>query len=281
MNQLNMKEPTGQDFSGISPEITDENGPENTKNMIVTPVFTDASQPTENQPPAKKAAPKRGKSWKKVGLKQMMQKRYQEVHGMSPEMKASLGDIEDAFDALAWGQSSNGKTNFCIQMMVQICLALKCRANYISWEEGHGKSFRDALLRQRVYDQLGNNMEIMDGGTFEEIKMQMAKNKSAKVWVIDSIQASGWTADQYAELKKRFVQGRKKKIFIVISWAQGKLPKGATADSIRFYANIKIPVEKFIAFPSGRYGGNKNYVIWEEGAKKKWGLKLFNKHKNS
>lgn len=247
---------------------------------ILTQVLPVPSEKPENQPTVKKPAPKNGKTWKKMGLKQMLQKEYKEVAGMSPEMKGALGDIEDAFDVIIWGDSANGKTNFCLEMAVQICLALNCKVNYISWEEGHGKSFRDALVRQRVHERLGNLMEIMDGGAYDEIRGLVKKNKSAKVWVFDSIQASGWTADQYAALKKECVMSRKKKIFIVISWATGKLPKGATAEAIKFFANIKIRVEKFIAFPTGRYGGNKNYIIWEEGAKRHYTPAQLRKHKN-
>lgn len=219
-------------------------------------------------------------SAKKMGLRQMIQKVYHEVSGMNAEMKASLGDIEDAFDVIIWGDSANGKTNFGLEMMVQICQALHSKAMYISWEEGHGKSFRDALMRQDVYNRIGNSMEIMDGGTFAEIKAKINRRKSPKVWVFDSIQASGFTQREYFDLKHSFVMSRRKKIFIVVSWAKGKQPYGATAEAIKYYANIKIPVEKFIAFPKGRYGGNKNFIIWEEGAKKAWGMKNYKKHKD-
>ena len=276
---MNTEAATAADLTAISLKKAPENGQNNAPEPTETELLTMAAQPAENQRPIKTPAPKKRNSWKKVGMKQMMQKVYGEVHGMTPEMKAALGDIEDAFDVIVWGDSANGKTNFSLEMVVQIGTALKCKANYISWEEGHGKSFRDALVRQQVFERIGNNMEVLDGGTYEEIKALLAKRKSPKVWVFDSIQASGWSANQYAALKNQFVLSRKKKIFIVISWASGKLPKGATAEAIKFYANIKIRVEKFIAFPTGRYGGNKNFIIWEEGAKKHWPTKLYNKHK--
>lgn len=217
---------------------------------------------------------------KKIALKQMFQKTYQEVQGLSPELKASLGDIEDAFDLIVWGDSAQGKTNFNLELAAQLSTALNCKVCYISWEEGHGKSLRDALIRHNLLERMGNNMEILDGGTFSEVKAMMQKRRSAKIWVFDSIQASGWSTDQYFELKKEFVLSKKKKIFMSVSWADGKMPSGAVARAIKYYANIKIRVEKFIAFPTGRYGGNKNFIIWPEGAQKGWGLKMYNKHKN-
>lgn len=265
-----------EDFSSyFEPEKPEKTAVLLQEKQLLPPV----AKAVENQPINPEKRPKKPISAKKMGIRQMTQKVYNEVNGMSDDMKASLGDIEDAFDVITWGDSANGKTNFSLEMVVQICKALHCKAMYISWEEGHGKSFRDALLRQDVYNRIGNSMEIMDGGTFAEIKAMINRRKSAKVWVFDSIQASGITQREYFDLKHSFVLSRKKKIFIVVSWAQGKQPKGATAEAIKFYANIKIRVEKFIAFPAGRYGGNKNFIIWEEGAKKAWGLRAYNKHK--
>jgi hypothetical protein len=126
---------------------------------------------------------------------------------------------------------------------------------------------------------VGNKLEIMDSCSFAELVHRMEKKKSAKIWVIDSLQASHLNESQCAELKQKFVMSRKKKIIFYISWADGKLPKGAAAKAVEFYAHIKIRVEGLIAFFKSRFGGNKNYVIWEEGAKRYWGLKAFNKHK--
>ena len=218
---------------------------------------------------------------KKIGLKQMYQKEYNAVPDLTPEMLATLGEIEDAFDMICWGDSGQGKTNFNMEVMCQLAIALDCKATYISWEEGHGKSLRNTLVRLNLLPRLGNRLEIMDGGTFEQVYAMMSKRKSTKIWVFDSIQASNFTQMQTAKLKNDFVLTKRKKILLYISWEKGTEPKGSTAEAVKYYANIKIRIEKFIAFPTGRYGGNKNYIIWPEGAKKKWGSKLFNKHKNS
>ena len=80
---------------------------------------------------------------KKVGLAQMMQKTYGDVPKLTAEMLATLGEIEDAFDMICWGDSGQGKTNFNMEVMCQFVIALDCKATYISWEEGHGKSLRN------------------------------------------------------------------------------------------------------------------------------------------
>lgn len=219
---------------------------------------------------------------KKIGLKQMYQKKYQEVNGLSPAMLASLGEIEDAFEMFSWGDSGNGKTNFVMEAMCQISTALNCKATYISWEEGHGKSLRNTMVRHDMLNRMGNRLEIMDGGSFKNVYDLIKKRKSSKLWVFDSVQASNFTKEEIEKLRAEFVLSKKKKIFLYISWAQGKMPSGAPAIAAMYMSNIKVFVKDFIAFPRSRFNnGNKNYIIWEEGAKKRWGAKLFNKHKNS
>jgi hypothetical protein len=218
---------------------------------------------------------------KTIGLKQLAQKTYNDVAGLSEQMRAAIGDIEDAFDACIHGPSGNGKSNFTVILLKDLIRSLKCRCEYVAYEEAHAKTIRKTMIeRHNMLAELGNVLQITDHYTFEQLYAKMAKRKSAKIWVIDSIQASGFTAEQCGKLKQDFVLSKRKKIIIYVSWAEGKLPLGACAKSVEYYANIKIRVEGLIAFMKSRYGGNKNYVIWEEQAKKYWGMKKFHKHKN-
>ena len=163
----------------------------------------------------------------------------------------------------------------------QLIIALQQKCIYISYEEGHTKTLQKTMIeRHDMLTKVGNKLEIIDHLTYEELVKLMNRKQSAKIWVIDSLQASHFTEAQCAELKQRFVMSRKKKIIIYISWAEGKKPKGSTAQAVEYYAHIKIRVEGLIAFFKSRFGGNRNYVIWEEGAKRYWGLKTFNKHKS-
>lgn len=243
-------------------------------------VFPGIAQTAEIQNNAKKAAPKSKFSGKKMGLKQLAQKTYKSVPNVPEEFTRSFGDIEDAFDCIIYGGSANGKTNFTVKVIKELMLALDQKCTYISYEEGHTKPLQKTMIeRHDMLNQVGNRLEIIDYLTYDELVRLMSRKQSAKIWVIDSLQASRFTEEQCAELKKRFVMSRKKKIIIYISWAEGKKPKGSCAVSVEYYAHIKIRVEGFIAFIGSRFGGNRNYVIWEEGAKRRWG-RLFNKHKN-
>jgi hypothetical protein len=244
-------------------------------------VFPGGAQTVEPHTKTEQKKPQKPMSGKKIGLKQLSQKTYSGVPDLPERFARSFGDIEDAFDCIIWGDSGNGKTNFTVQVIKDLILSLKQKCMYISYEEGHTKTLQKTMIeRHDMLTQVGNNLEIMDHASFDDLVRIMSRRKSPKIYVIDSIQASGFTQEQCAELKKRFVMSRKKKIIIYISWADGKNPKGSVATSVKYYAHIKIRVEGFIAFPRSRFGGNRNYVIWEEGGKRYHGLKTFNKHKS-
>lgn len=218
---------------------------------------------------------------KKIGLKQLSQKTYRDVDGLPEEFIRSFGEIEDAFDCIIYGNSGNGKTNFTIGKVIKpLMQALKQKCIYISYEEGHTKTLQKTMERHNMLTDVGNMLEVLDNSSFDELVTRMNKRKSAKIWVIDSLQASHFTEEQCAQIKQQFVMSRKKKIIIYISWADGKQPKGAAAKAVEFYAHVKIRVEGLIAFFKSRFGGNKNYVVWEEGAKRYWGLKVYNKHRS-
>ena len=217
---------------------------------------------------------------KTIGLQQLAQKVYEFIPGLPPEITESFGKLEECFDLILYGASGNGKSNAVAKLLMALLKALQCKAHYVAYEEGHGATIQEMMIhRHNMLQELGNVMQLTDHMNFEELIKAMGRRKSAKIWIIDSIQASKLSADQCAELKRRFVLSRKKKIIIYISWADGKNPMGAPAKSVEYYANVKVKVAGFVAFIRSRYGGNKNYVIWEEGAKKFWGKK-FNKIQN-
>lgn len=62
------------------------------------------------------------------------------------------------------------------------------------------------------------------------------------------------------------------KLFIVISQAEGRSPKGRMAKDVMYDADLKIWVEGHRAISKGRYIGTKGYYTnWIEGAAKYWG----------
>lgn len=219
---------------------------------------------------------------KTIGLKQIAEKKYNLVQGLPEDVIASLGEIEESWDAIIYGASGNGKTNFAIILLRALIQSMNVKCEYISYEEGHAKTIQNTLIAtHNMLEEVGNKLQITDHLTFNELITKMAKKQSAKIWVIDSLQAAGFTYNQCKQIKEQFVLGRKKKLIIYLSWSDGKLPQGAAAKAVEYYANIKMRVEGFIMFPKSRYGGNKPFVIWEgndqEGAKKYWGRDFWKK----
>ena len=210
---------------------------------------------------------------KTIGLKQISQKVYNLVEGLHPALVASIGEIEDSFDAIIYGASGSGKTNCTVMILKALMMAMDtAKAEYISYEEGHAKTVQDLMIkRHNMLEAVGNRLAITDHLNYDELYKRMNKRQSAKIWVIDSIQASGLTYTQTKAIKETFILSKRKKIIIYISWSEGKVPQGATAKSVEYYANIKMRVENLIMFPKSRYGGNMPFVIHEPGAKAKWG----------
>ncbi|MXV37696.1 hypothetical protein GO491_03225 [Flavobacteriaceae bacterium Ap0902] len=180
------------------------------------------------------------------------------------EWKASLGQPDKAFSAMAWGGSSNGKTDFMIQLAKYLCNF--GRVAYNSMEEGVSHTFQMAMERHFM-ESVDGKFILLDREPWGEMVARMKRHKSPQFLIVDSIQYAGITRKEYKELKEYMKSKNKGLIFL--SHAQGKEPKGALAQFIRYDVDIKIPVEGFRAFPEGRLnGGGEPYTIWHDGAAK-------------
>ena len=209
---------------------------------------------------------------KVLGLKQLLSKNYRLLE-LSEGFKESLGELEEVFVMIVWGQSGQGKSNFLMQFVKELCK--HGLVMYVGLEEGHTKTMQNLILRHLSNDENGRVRFADHGTTLEKLIAYLRKKKSPKYVIIDSLQYLNITYDDYKKLKEMFP----KKSFIFISHAKGKTPDGKTADKIRYDAGLKIRVEGCMAFILSRYGGTKNYVINEERAKRYWG-KQFKKHLN-
>ena len=205
-----------------------------------------------------------------LGLKQLLQKRYKFLHSLPAEILHSFGRLTYNFSMIVWGQSGNGKSSFMMEFLKVIMPHGKVL--YVALEEGFEASTQFNALRSLTEKEHSGKIEFADHEMdFEELCTKLAKKKSPRFVVIDSVQYWHITLEQYKLLKKKF---SKKKTFIFISHAKGKLPDGHVADKIRYDATIKARVEGFVVFVISRLGGNNPFVIWETGAKKYWGKKF-------
>lgn len=117
-------------------------------------------------------------------------------------------------------------------------------------------------IEQVNFNGSGKNLVLLDKEPVSELIKRLAKPRSPEVVIIDSLQYTGMSYKEYKYLRDRY----RRKLFILVSHAEGKMPEGRVAKSVRFDAMVKIWIEGYVAYPVSRYGGGTPYVIWEEGA---------------
>ena len=174
---------------------------------------------------------------------------------------SALGEVELTGSWIVWGGSANGKTRFALQLAK--ALAGHVKVAYDSLEEGLSLSMRHAI-EDVGFSDVKRNFVLLDGEGIGDLKERLRKQRSPKVIIIDSLQYTGLTYTEYKTLRDEF----RSKLFIFISHAEGHHPKGAVANSVKYDAFVKVYVEGYKAYPQSRYGGNKEYVIWEKGAER-------------
>ncbi len=173
---------------------------------------------------------------------------------------SAVGSPEASGVWIIWGNSGNGKTRFALQLAKYLA-GMGCRVAYNSLEEGVSESFRLAMLDCNILE-VSRRFVLLDKEPIADLISRLSKKKSPDVIIIDSIQYTGLTYNEYKNLKETF----RGKMFILISHAEGSHPAGRVARSIRFDANVKIWVDGYTAYPKSRYGGGEPFVIWKEGA---------------
>lgn len=191
----------------------------------------------------------------------MERRKFIYISGISKEMQQCIGELTRPFVAIVYGQSGHGKSNFVMQMVYE----LREIGNilYLSLEEGLEASFQNKIATH-LHGKDGLRIRFADASMkLDGLFKILDKRRSASLIVIDSLQYFGISYSDYKHLKERYPS----KSWIFISHAKGNYPAGKTADKIRYDAGVKIKVMGKVAFPASRYGGNKPYVIWEEGAK--------------
>ena len=179
------------------------------------------------------------------------------------EFKQSFGTPEMSGSWLIWGNSGNGKTRFTLQLSKYLTKFGKVAYN--SLEEGAKLSFKRAI-QQTGMITVAKRFIILKGESIEQLTERLTKQKSPNIIIIDSVQYTDLDKKGYKNLINQFPT----KLFIFISHADGKNPKGEPAISIRYDADIKVFVQGYKAFVTSRFGGNEPFTIWEEGAMDYW-----------
>jgi len=198
-----------------------------------------------------------------VSVDEMLKMKF-DVMEFEGEWLNLLGTPERAGSWIIWGHSGNGKTRFTLQLCKYITKF--GRVAYNTLEEGKKLSFQRAIKETNM--KAVNRKFIIISESIEELTYRLTKPRSPKIVVIDSLQYANMNKKKYADLINR----HPKVLFILISHAEGKNPKGTTADSVKYHSDVKIRVEGYKAFATSRYGGGTPYTIWTEGAQDYWGI---------
>ncbi|MBE9469007.1 MAG: hypothetical protein IMY72_11910 [Bacteroidetes bacterium] len=196
-----------------------------------------------------------------VSIDELFKRKFK-VMDFTGKWKDAVGKPEAGGAWLVWGNSSQGKTRFSIQLAKY--LSNFGRVAYNPLEEGISESFKKAIIDENITSK--NRIIFLDKEPIDELEKRLKKQKSPNFIIIDSLQYTGMTYNDYKKIRDEFPH----KVFIFISHADGREPAGRVAKSVRYDVSVKIRVEGYKAFPQSRYGGGEPYVIWEEGANKYW-----------
>lgn len=178
----------------------------------------------------------------------------------------SFGKPEAKGVWIIYGESFHGKSSFMTQLAKYLTGFVKHKVLINSLEEGKSHSLKLNIQRAAlgtVADKilLGNRQPI------EAVKNRLKSRRSPEIIFTDSIQYTDLNKKTYYQLRDEFSS----KLWVFISQADGKEPRGALAKHVRFDADVKIRVEGYKAFVESRYGGGKVFIIDAERAAAYWG----------
>ncbi len=213
---------------------------------------------------------------KVIGVHALISKKYHFLEDMEPEIERAFGKLVAKFVMIVWAKSYSGKSNFIYKFIAFLTKYFKIL--YISLEEGFEATAQMKALRHLNVEQHGGKIFFANHEmTYDETVALLKKKKSPQVIVVDSLKYWDMDTKKYSAMKAMFPN----KIFIFIAHAKGKNPDGRTAIDVRYDADIKVFCDGFVAFVESRFNerGETPYVIWEEGAIKKWSKRKVNEFK--
>ncbi len=194
-----------------------------------------------------------------ISVRDILDKKY-ETFPFEKKWKDAFDTPESSGVWFIWGNSGNGKTSFVMQLCKELCKYDRVAFN--SLEEGTCLTVQNNLKRFGMAEVSRRLSFIKED--IPALKERLRRHKSFNIVVVDSIQYTQMTYKDYIRLKEEFPD----KLFIFLSHASGKNPKGDTATSVMYDADLKIWVEGYVAYSKGRYRGETGqYTIWETGAR--------------
>lgn len=195
---------------------------------------------------------------------EILTKKYKTID-WGKEWQNAFGSPETTGVWFIWGNSSNGKSSFVMQLVQE--LAKRDKVFFNALEEGIQLTMQENIKRANIVAVKQNILIGCESMT--ELDQRLKKRKAPKIVVIDSFQ---YTNLSFAAFRK-FKAEHHDKLIVFVSQAKGKQPLGRTADSVKYDASLKIWVEGYKAISNGRYNPGGVFTIWEQGANQYWGNK--------
>lgn len=179
-----------------------------------------------------------------------------------------LGEIPEGAKILVKGPAKNGKTDYMVQMACAF-MDVGCKTNYNSPEQGKSKSFQEAAIRHGITKFIGEGKFVYcekSQRAFPNWFRRLTAPNSGNVCILDSADYMGITFEQMKLLFERFP----KKTFIIVCWLVNPHIK-----KFEHLMDAIVEVKNFVAKPISRYGGNKDFVIWDKAVKKNGQTSMF------
>lgn len=178
----------------------------------------------------------------------------------------SFGKPEAQGVWIIYGESFHGKSSFMMQLARYLTQFVKHKVLVNSLEEGKSESLRLNIVRASL-STVSEKILLGNKVSMEKLKKRVKSQRSPEIIINDSIQYTDLNKTTYNQLRKEYSN----KLWIFISQADGKIPRGALAKHVKFDADVKIRVEGYKAFVQSRYGGGAEFIIDPERAAKYWG----------
>lgn len=175
----------------------------------------------------------------------------------------SMGCPEKIAKIFITGPSYSGKSSFTFDLCNY--LTQFGAVDYNNFEEGDSQTVAEKISRHGLLEK-EKLFRLLPKVPVADLQERLLKRKSAAFAVIDSVQHAELNKHGYIQLVDTLcIPRRGKSIIFINHWVKNDLTK-----FIKHDCDIKIEVIGFVAKVLSRYGGNKPYVVWEQGAKKYW-----------
>ena len=95
-----------------------------------------------------------------LGLKQLLQKKYEFLENLDPDITHCFGKLTYNFIMLVWGQSGHGKSNLLMKFLK--ALMPYGKVLYVGLEEGFEASMQFSVLRHLNEEEHTGKIEFAD-----------------------------------------------------------------------------------------------------------------------